>query len=192
MDILGKLFGSLPRVKMMRFFLFRPGEEGYTLETIHKQCRLPLSVVKKELKLLEQVGLIKPLTAASPAKREWRLNPKFPLTRQLKYLLDADFRERRAEIGERLKKAGPIKLLIIAGSLIGDENGRADLVVVGDGLRRSLLEQAIKGLEVEVGRELVYAHLETRDFLYRLSASDKFIRDLLEYPHEKLINKLDF
>jgi len=80
--------------------------------------------------------------------------------------------------------------LIIAGALIGDEHGRADLVLVGDNLRRPLVEQAIKGLEADLGRELVYALLETRDFNYRLSASDKFIRDLLEYPHERLVNKL--
>ena len=107
-------------------------------------------------------------------------------------MLDTDFRERRAEIGQRFKKCGQVKLLIIAGSLIGDDNGRADLVLVGDSLRRSLVEQSIRSLEAEVGKEIVYALLETKDFYYRLGASDKFIRDLLDYPHERLINKLDF
>ncbi|MDO8183704.1 MAG: hypothetical protein Q7T49_01825 [bacterium] len=191
MDILGKLFGTPARVKLLRLFLFSAAEEVFTSEVIVKRVKLSTLTVRKELRLLEQIGLVKNNNEPGK-KRSWYLNPKFSLTRQLKYLLDTDFRERRAEIGQRFKKCGQVKLLIIAGSLIGDDNGRADLVLVGDSIRRSLVEQSIRSLEAEVGKEIVYALLETKDFYYRLGASDKFIRDLLDYPHERLINKLDF
>lgn len=191
MDILGKIFGSPARVKLLRLFLFSSPEAEFTLEAINKKGKLSVVAVRKELRLLEQVGLVKH-NNESGKKRAWHLNSKFNLTRQLKYLLDTDFKERREDIGKRFKNCGQVKLLIIAGSLIGDENGRADLVLVGDNLRRSLIEQAIKSLESEVGKEIVYAHFETKDFTYRLGASDKFVRDLLEFPHERLINKLNF
>jgi hypothetical protein len=32
--------------------------------------------------------------------------------------------------------------------------------------------------------------LDTEDFRYRLNAHDRFVRDLFDYPHERLINKL--
>lgn len=191
MDILGKIFGSPVRVKLMRLFLFN-AEVAFMSDEAAKRLKSPLAAVQKELRLLEQVNLIKVGHEEGKAKKVWRLNPKFPLIRQFKYLLDTDFKERREEIGKRFKNCGQVKLLIIAGSLIGDENGRADLVLVGDSLRRHLVEQAIRTLESEVGKEIVYALLETKDFYYRLGASDKFIRDLLEFPHERLINKLDF
>ncbi len=191
MDILGKIFGSPVRVKLMRLFLFN-AEVAFMSDEAAKRLKSPLLAVQKELRLLEQVNLIKVGHEEGKVKKVWRLNPKFPLIRQFKYLLDTDFKERREEIGKRFKNCGQVKLLIIAGSLIGDENGRADLVLVGDSLRRNLVEQAIRTLEAEVGKEIVYALLETKDFYYRLGASDKFIRDLLEFPHERLINKLDF
>ncbi len=191
MDTLEKLLGGASRVKLLRLFLFNP-EIILTAEEIGKRSKVTPASTKKELKFLEQITFLRSGTESGSGKKTWKLNPKFTLTRPLKYLLDSDFKERRGELSERFKTAGQIKLLIIAGTLIGEPEGRADLVLVGDNLRRSLVENAIKALEAEVGRELVYALLDTRDFHYRLAASDKFIRDLLEFPHEKIINKLDF
>jgi len=190
MDIVGKLFGSPIRVKLMRLFLFNSSELAFNLETITKQSRVLPAAARAELKLLEQVGLVK-TNNQTGKKKEWRFNPKFSLARQLKYLLDTDFKEQRQDIGQRFSQCGQTKLLIIAGALIGDDDGRVDLVLVGDNLRHGLVEKAVKTIEAEVGRELVYALMDTKDFIYRLGASDKFIRDLLDYPHEKLINKLN-
>jgi len=44
--------------------------------------------------------------------------------------------------------------------------------------------------ESEIGKELTYAFLETPEFQYRLEMRDKFVRDILDYPHEKLIDKI--
>lgn len=192
MDILAKLFGSPARVKLLRLFLFNP-DTNLSLKEVTRRSRLPAAAARKEIRLFEQIGLARTVKEPSaPRVKHWRFNSKFSLGRQLRYLLDLDFKEQREDIGRRFRDCGRIKLLIIAGALIGDDHGRADLVIVGDNLRRPLVEQAIRGLETDLGRELVYALLETRDFNYRLSASDKFIRDLLEYPHERLINKLNF
>ena len=189
MDTLEKLLGGAARVKLLRLFLFNP-EIVLTAEEVWKRSKVSPAAAKKELRFLDQLTFLK--TSEAGSKKTYRLNPRFALMRPLKYLLDSDFKERRAELGERFKTVGTLKLLIISGTLIGEDNSRADLVLVGDNLRRNLVEQAIRTLEADVGRELIYTLLDTRDFHYRLAASDKFIRDVLEYPHEKLINKLDF
>ena len=96
----------------------------------------------------------------------------------------------KVEITDRFSAAGKIRLLLVAGIFIQDNDSRADLVLVGDRLKRGAIERAVKSMEAEIGRELNYAVFETSDFLYRMEAYDKFIRDLLDYPHEKIINKL--
>ena len=53
------------------------------------------------------------------------------------------------------------------------------------------LDNIIKTIESEIGREIRYAVFETSEFNYRYSIFDKFLRDILEYPHEKIINKLN-
>jgi hypothetical protein len=63
-------------------------------------------------------------------------------------------------------------------------------LVVGDNIKRGKLENVMKTLESEIGKELKYAYFGTEDFKYRLSMCDKLIRDILDYPHKKILNKL--
>jgi hypothetical protein len=94
------------------------------------------------------------------------------------------------EIIDKLKKAGNLKLVIIAGVFMQDLNSRADILIVGDNLNDSFLEKSIQALESEVGKELRYVVFETADFKYRLGIYDKLLRDILDYSHKKLINKI--
>ena len=188
MEILGKLFGSANRVKLLRLFLFNP-ELGLRRQDIVRRAKIGSGSLGKELKLLENIRLVKAGKEGGRSKT-WRFNSRFHVARELKLLLDTEFGQHRAEISNRFRGAGQIRLLIIAGNLIGDTNGKVDLVIVGDNLRKGIVEQTVRALEAEAGQELVYALLDTRDFTYRLAASDKFVRDLLEYPHEKLVNRL--
>ena len=41
-----------------------------------------------------------------------------------------------------------------------------------------------------LGRELRYALLSSDDLLYRLTVSDRLIRDVLDYPHRIVLDKL--
>jgi hypothetical protein len=86
---------------------------------------------------------------------------------------------------------GRIKLIIVSGVFLGRNDSRADLLIVGDSLRTGKIEALLRKIEADIGRELVYALYENDEFGYRLSAYDKFIRDVLDYPHEKLVNKLN-
>ena len=58
MDILGKLFGSESRVKIMRLFLSNP-EEAYDVEDISHRSKVNKNISKKEIDLLLRAGLIK-------------------------------------------------------------------------------------------------------------------------------------
>jgi len=46
-------------------------------------------------------------------------------------------------------------------------------------------------LEAEIGKELVYAVFSSKDFSYRLGMYDRFVHDILDYPHEKILNRTD-
>jgi hypothetical protein len=90
-----------------------------------------------------------------------------------------------------LSRAGKLKLVIITGFFIQNTDSRIDLLVVGDTLRKGTLENAIAMVEAEIGREIRYAAFDTADFNYRLKMYDKLIRDVLDFPHEKILNKLN-
>ena len=123
-------------------------------------------------------------------KKNYFLSEDYPFIDTLRLLFNSEFFSNRRLIANRFKKCGRIKMLVISGAFVQRLDGPADLLIVGDDLKRNLIDQAIKNLEAETGRELVYAVFDTSDFMYRYHSSDRFIRDLFEFEHERLVDKI--
>jgi hypothetical protein len=203
MEILGKLFGSQSKVKIMRLFLFNPGA-AFDSEDISIRAKVSPAEVRKEAAFLHKTGLIKKksfvkevtvkrgkkVTRKKSNRKGFVLNQSFTYLTALQNLLINVSMTSHEEIARRFKNAGRVKILIVAGIFIQDFESRVDMLVVGDNLRRKQLDQAIKGLEAELGRELRYSVFETADFQYRLGLYDKLIRDILDFPHKKIIDRI--
>ncbi len=87
---------------------------------------------------------------------------------------------RNKQILHRLARAGKLKLVILSGFFIQNWDARVDLFIVGDNLRKGTLENIVRLIESEAGREVRYASFETADFKYRLGVYDKLVRDVLD------------
>ena len=197
---MAKLFGSVDRLKIIRLFLLNT--EGVFLpRDVSVRAKVSSKDTRRELNLLSSVGFIRKEKAVieipggeKTIKKKiegWSLNPIFPLLYPLKRLVLDTTPLSRTEFLGKIKKTGTIKLVILSGIFIQKENSRVDLLVVGDKIKRNVLERALKEVEAEIGKELVYAVFDTSDFIYRINMCDKFVRDILDYPHEKLANKLN-
>mgnify|MGYP001558836910 CR=1 FL=1 len=57
-----------------------------------------------------------------------------------------------------------------------------------DKLKKNILQQLMKGLEAEIGKELDYVVFDTEEFKYRLDMYDKLVCDVIDLPHLKLID----
>ncbi len=101
-------------------------------------------------------------------------------------LISADTIEPQS-IVEVFKKVGRLKLLVVSGLFIKNKESRVDFLIVGDKLNKSKIEDGIKKLEAEIGAELTYAIFETKEFLYRLKMYDKLVRDILDFPHQIIL-----
>jgi len=202
LDVLEKLFGSAAKVKMMRLFLFNP-EKAFENKDISKRAKISANLVRSETKKLEHIKLIKNRvfmkdTPKKPGRRSsakkkvkgWSLNRSFPYIGPLQSFLTQTSLLRHDDIIKNLSKTAKIKLIIISGVFIQDSDNRVDILVVGDNMKPYRLERAIRSMEAEIGKEIRYAAFETTDFKYRLGMYDKLIRDILDYPHEKVLNKL--
>lgn len=207
MDILGKLFGSNTRIKLLRFFLFNP-QSVYDIDALAKRSQAKSVDIKKECALLLKIGFIKEKVYTKEIEKKVKKGKKvhteivkkkvvgFTLNQSFEYadtlknlLLDFQFLD-RALVADRFKKAGRIKFLAIAGVFLNKPESRADILIVGDQLNKSVVEAELKRLEAEIGKDLAYALFETPDFEYRLKMYDKFIRDILDFEHHRLIEKM--
>ena len=181
MEILGKILGSGAKVKIMRLFLLNP-TTGFTNKNIVKRSRVNANLVKKELKLLSSINFIK-----KHAKDEWFFNSSFKYTSEIEDLLINSDSLDKNTILETFKKVGRVKLLMVSGIFIKNKDSRVDLLIVGDKMSKSKIDDGIRKLEAEVGKELVYAIFDIKEFKYRLDMFDKLVRDILDFPHEVIL-----
>ena len=203
MDILEKLFGGAAKVKIIKLFLFNP-EMAFDSSQTAERAKVSRAIARREIANLEKIDFIKPKSYIKEIKRQknrklenfhkrvngWTLDPKFPYIEAIKSFLSSINPFRHKDIINKISRAGKIRLLIISGIFIKDPDSRVDLLVVGDNFKQSQLDNIIKTIESEIGKEIRYAVFETSEFNYRYSMFDKLIRDILDYPHEKIINKL--
>ncbi len=183
MDTLDKLLGGSARVRLLRLFLLNP-EVIFSASDIAKKSKVRGSSLRTELNALKVIKLIK----KSP--KGYKLSRSFEFLVPLRSLLLNTEPFKDDEIVYRFRHAGRLKLVLVSGLFTQDQGSRVDILVVGDRLNRPRVERALRDMESEVGKELSYAVFETPEFKYRMEVYDKFIRDILDYPHKVLLDKI--
>lgn len=203
MELLVRLLGGAERVKIMRYFLHHE-DTIVSLKDIAVKTKSRGVLARKEITLLTSIGFIekkrtRSVVTTGTGKRAtsrvkevvgFALNKDFPHNDALKDLL-FDFQSLdKKELSGRFKQVGRIKLFVLAGVFIGDTKSRVDMLIVGESIKRPKAEKVFEGLSAELGRDVVYSLMDVEEFEYRFKMYDKFIRDILEMPHETIVDKL--
>ena len=203
MELLARLLGGTDRVKIMRLFLHNE-DTVFSLHDIVEKTKSKSIVVRKELTSLAGIGFIekkksKTYVSSGTGKKSsskvkeitgFKLNFDFPHNQALKDLLfDFQLLDKK-ELAARFKLIGRIKLFIVSGVFIGETKSRVDILIVGESIKRPKAEKVIELLSAELGREVIYAIMDTEEYEYRFKMYDKFLRDIVDTPHDKVIDKL--
>ena len=194
METLAKLFGGQARVKIMRLFLLN-NENTFEVDDVVSRSRVTKANSRKEINALSAMGFIKNKMVVHEGSRGakkkvpgWQLNITFPYIDSIRDLLVDPSLLLREDLSLRFKQVGKVKLMIVSGIFIGSEKSRADILIVGDKLKKNIIQQIIKGLESEIGKELNYVVLESDEFKYRIDMYDKLVCDIIDLPHERIID----
>ena len=177
--------GGQARVRILRLFLLNPTSR-FLSKDIADKSRVRGASLRSELLALQKIRFIR------KQKGFLKLSSSFEFLTPLKNLLLATEPFKDDEIVARFKNGGRIKLVLVAG-IFTQENGgenRVDILIVGENLKRNRIERALRDMESEVGKELSYAIFETKEFKYRMEVYDKFVRDIMDYPHRILLDKI--
>lgn len=185
-DPLQILFGSPTRIKLLRLFLFNLGQSFNTAEAATR-ARVDKKEARHELDLFYRAGLLK--RSRRRGILYFSLRSDFEYLRALQGLL-LNAPARGADILRRLRGAGNIRFVALSGIFTGEWDGTLDLIVVGDRVSEGKFRSRIKRLEAELGKELRYALLNSQDFYYRLNMNDKLLRDVLDYNHRIVLDRI--
>ncbi len=186
-EILEDLFGSKERARLLRFFLQNPDVE-YSFSEIVRRNRLKSAGVKKEIDNLKRMKFI--IRHVRKGKLSYVLNQNFSFYPELKNLISKSNVYPQCKSLGSISKIGNMKLAVISGVFINYGKSKADMILVGDDIRRARLKNLMNNLEAEIGKEIDFALMSSEEFKYRLNMLDKFILEFLEGPHEELINKI--
>jgi len=201
MQILEKLFGSSARVKIIKLFLFNP-DENFDVQDISTKTKVSVSQTRKELNNLDNMGLIrkksffKEIELKTIIKKKrvngYILEQNFIYINHLRSLLINTEPFKHADVGKRIAKIGKLKLLAVSGIFIQNDDSRIDMLIIADEVKERSLKNLVLTLESEIGKELRYAVLGSEDFKYRLGIHDRLVRDVLDFPHHVVVDKLGF
>jgi hypothetical protein len=211
---LGKIFGSESRVKILRYFLAHPDEQ-IEVDDLSKKAKVKNPDLKKDIRNLVAINFLNELTLVEEVeinkkngKSGKSVQMKSPQVKQIKkdglelnknyvfvdsltnLLLDFRYIDRK-ELLEDFKRYGKIKLLCLGGVFLQDEEGKLDLLLVGDALDKDKIDDFIEKLEADFGTEMRYAVFESEEFRYRVNMFDRLIKDFFKGPHEKILEKID-
>lgn len=196
-DPLEILFGSQARVKLLRFFLFNPSKE-FTFDEISRRARLVRRTARTEMNALERAGVIKKkqiyiqLDGKDKKTRAngYALNKKFPELQALQTFLFETAPLDSKNVLKHLRKAGPVDFVAVAGMFVRDFEQRLDILLAMKKMSKAKVENAIRSLESEIGIEIRYAAFSSEDLIYRVGMYDKLTRDVFDYPHKILVDRI--
>ena len=147
---------------------------------------------KKELTLLTHAGVIKKKQGKNAEYQGmgYIANKKFAHYSALQAFLRDSTDVNDVDILTTLRRAGTLRVVALSGIFTSAIETKVDLLVVGDKLEEKPLANAIHSLEAELGRELRYAYFTTEEFKYRVGVYDRLVRDVFDYPHRTILDRI--
>lgn len=197
-DPLAILFGSPARVKLLRFFLFNPSKE-FTFDDMCKRARLVRRTARTEITALEKAGVIvrRNLFVNIPGKTKkmkalgFALNKNFQELQALQTFLFETAPIDGKTLLNHLRKAGTLDFVAVAGVFVREFEQTLDVLLSMKKLLPTKIEAAIRSLEAEIGIEIRFASMTNEDLLYRVGMYDRLTRDLFDYKHQILVDRIN-
>jgi hypothetical protein len=187
MDPISRIFGSAARVKLLRLFLFNRSD-AFPLSEIATRAKVSPEETRRELGILTASGILKKTTSGKQVL--YRVNHHFEHLAAFEAFVRTTTTTRPSVLLASFKRAGTLRLVLLSGFFTGSTESELDILVVGDKLDERSLGRTITSLEAELGREIRYATFSTEDFRYRLGIYDRLLRDVFDYPHQLLLDKI--
>jgi len=183
-----QLFDSLIKIKLLKLFLRNP-ETSFTASEAAKKIGCAAAGAKRHIFKLREIGFLSQ-RGNKNKKAKFALNRNFVLYPELENLLSKLIPVPFERLKKQIKGLGNVRLAIISGVFLNEKASRLDFLLVGEKINQRKLNNFIKKTEQHIGREIVFVVFNNKEFNYRLDVRDRFVRDILEGRHEKLLQRI--
>ncbi len=185
--MLETLLHTKPKRKLLSLFFAFP-KRSFTLQELQKTIEVSATVASETIRELARAEVVN--IALKNRQRLFRVNPRFPLYQELSDLLQDEIREREDIVSRFFRKLNNAKLVVLSGIFTFQPSLPVDLLVVGEDIGRGRFGTILSEIEDLMGLEITYAIMSEDEYEYRRLMNDRFIRDILDYPHMVALNHL--
>ena len=185
--MLENLLNSKLKKKLLGFFFTFP-QRSFSIFELRQLTNSKNPLISKALR--EFVGAQVISVTSRGQKKYYRINPRFRLYDELLDLLGEDDLDVEDEVVKILKRLPNVKLAILSGIFSFEPHLPVDLLLVGDEINRLRFTDILTQIEKFIGQEVNYSIIPIAEYEYRQMMNDRFIRDILDYPHVIAINTL--
>lgn len=187
--MLENLLDTKSKKKLLSILLASP-KRSFTAQELAKSAEISVRAASLAIRELSRADAV--ASAARTRKRLFRINPRFALYQELSDLIAGDTKKDKDEdlVSRSLKKIPNAKLVIMSGVFTFQPHLPTDLLVVGDSVSRIRLSRTLSELEKLTGLAINYTVMPVAEYQYRQMMNDRFVRDVLDYPHLFAVNSL--
>ncbi len=178
--MLKRLFTSNTRIKLLTVFLMNLSEE-YFIRELTRKLNEQINSIRRELDNLKKMGFLK--TKTKNRKKYYFVNKDFIFLDELKSIIIKAL-STEDSIAKDISEMGNIKIIVLAGQFVGDETTAVDMLIVGD-IDKEKLATYLNN-EVKTRRPVRFTILDEENYRYRISCNDKFIKEIIKNPDNKM------
>lgn len=177
-------FDSPVKLRLVKFFVYNHNK-FFDIKDVARRLNVQPAIVRKHAQELRKGGFLKSRSAES-----FSISYRFPYLNEVKGLVLKFSPVSDEFLQKEAKKIGNVKALIVAGMLVHAEKARAEIILIGDKISEKKAEKFLRAIEAHAAKELRYVLMTTDEFIYRKKMFDRFVLDVLEFPHRMVVNKL--
>lgn len=170
---------------VLGFFLVAP-KRAFSIDEVSKQIRVTVMKGAFAMNRLASAGLLK--SFSKRGKKYFMLNTKYAALADAKRQIKSGFR-----YGDNLlfsiKHLGDIRAAFLSGIFTGQPNLPVDVLLVGR-VHLKKLADFLKTAEKLMGQDVNYSIMTESEFSIRRDTFDKFIKDIFDYPHLVVCDRL--
>lgn len=206
-QLLEQFFGGSSKMRLWKIFTLNSTRQ-FTLRELVKLTKSKSDTLIPDLREFMRKGVIQAIRKQDLEKDKkvkcivYSLVHDFPLLPEITQMILTAIPRSGEKVLAQLLPLQRLKAVLLSGFFtsklgIGAQSSSStsqssiDMLLVFDKLPSNILP-VINELEHHLGRELRYAALDQDDFKYRHSIGDKLIRDVLDFEHQVVMDKMGF
>lgn len=180
------LLDSKPESTILSLLLLAPARAFSSTELARRVGMSPQKF-RTAMATLTHVGQVKQFTKGSV--KYYIINLKYKLLPQIRAAVLKGRSAYEDELFTAIKKLGTLDAAFLSGLFVGHPELPVDMLLVGK-VSLLKLEKFLQNCQKMMQNEINYTLMTSAEFKERRNTFDRFIKDIFDYPHLAVVDKL--